>query len=77
MRKKQTFQSNGFLKAYYKTRNTKKRTTEHGTQAEDRKTGGTPERWQNMQLNTGRTIGIPRNSGTCEEQRNNVTTKHH
>ena len=29
------------------------------------------------QQNTGRTIGIPENSGTCEEQRNNVTTKQH
>ena len=34
---------------------------------------GTPAEQQN----TGRTIGIPRNSGTCEEQRNNVTTKQH
>ena len=44
--------------------------------------GGTPEQWRNTetleeQQNTGRTIGIPRNSGTCEEQRNNVTTKQH
>ena len=29
------------------------------------------------QQNTGRTIGIPENSGTCEAQRNNVTTKQH
>ena len=44
--------------------------------------GGTPEQWRNTetleeQQNTGRTIGIPRNSGTCEEQRINVTTKQH
>ena len=29
------------------------------------------------QRNTGRRIGIPWNSATCEEQRNNVTTKQH
>ena len=29
------------------------------------------------QRNTGRTIGIPRNSGRCEEQWNNLTTKQH
>ena len=38
---------------------------------------GTPEHWRNTQPNTGRTIGIPRNSGACEEQRNNATTKQH
>ena len=48
-------------------------TPEHVTQ----NTGGTLEHWQNIQSNTGRTIGIPRISGTCEEQRNNVTTKEH
>ena len=50
-----------------KHQNTELRNTEHrqntGTMAE--------------QQNTGRTIGIPENSGTCEEQRNNVTTKQH
>ena len=35
------------------------------------------EHWRNTQPNTGRTIGIPWNSGTCEEQWNNVTTKQH
>ena len=30
------------------------------------------EKWD-----TGRTIGIPRNGGTCEEQRSNVTAKPH
>ena len=29
------------------------------------------------QRNTGRTSGIPRNSGRCEEQRNNLITKQH
>ena len=38
-------------------------TPEHGTLAEQR--------------NTGKTIGITRNSGTCEEQLNNLTTKQH
>ena len=52
-------------------------TTERGTPAEHRNTGGTPEYWRNIQPNTGRTIGIPRNSGTCEQQRNHVTTKQH
>ena len=41
---------------------------------------GIPDHWRNTgtlveQRNTGRTIGIPRNSGTCEEQQNNVITK--
>ena len=35
-------------------------------------TGSLPEK-----RNTGRTIGIPWNSGTCEEQRSNVTTRQH
>ena len=38
-------------------------TTEH------RNAGRTPEHWRNIQPNTGRTIGIPRSSGTCEEKR--------
>ena len=46
---------------YCKTRNTG--TRNYGTLAEQR--------------NTGRTIGIPRNSGTCGKQWNNVTTKQH
>ena len=55
---------------YYKTRNTRTRNY------------GTPEHWQNIgtmaeQQNTGRTIGIPQNSKTCEKQRNKVTTKQH
>ena len=29
------------------------------------------------QQNNGRTMGIPRNSGTCEVQGTNVTTKQH
>ena len=32
--------------------------------AEHRNAGRTPEHWRNIQPNTGRTIGIPRNSGT-------------
>ena len=53
--------------AYYKTRNT--RTRNYGTPAEHRTLAEQP--------NTGRTIGIPRNSGTCGEQWNNVITKQH
>ena len=52
-------------------------TLEHRTPAEHRNIGETPQHWRNIQPNTGRTIGIPRNSGTCEEQRNHVTTKQH
>ena len=44
---------------------------------EHRNTGGTPEHWWDVQPNTGRIIGIPRNSGTREEQWNHVTTKQH
>ena len=39
-------------------------TTEHGTSAEYRNTGGTLKHWRNIQPNTDRTIEIPRNSGT-------------
>ena len=53
------------IKAYYKSRNTGRRKTEHrrssGTLAEQRNTGGT--------------IGIPRNVGIGEHQWNNKTTK--
>ena len=52
-------------------------TTEHGAPVKHRNTSGTPEHWRNIQPNTGRTIGISRNSGTWEEQRNDVTTKQH
>ena len=61
-----------FLKSTYGRHTIKPGTPEHGT-TEHR----TPEHWQNIQPNTGRSIGIPQNSGTCEEQRNNVTTKQH
>ena len=60
-----------FRAAYYKTRNTG--TRNYGTW----NTSRTPNHWRKIQPNTGRTIGIPRNSGTCEEQWNNVTTKQH
>ena len=68
------------IETYCKTRNTgtpEHRTTEHGTPVEHRNTGGTPEHWWDVQPNTGRIIGIPRNSGTREEQWNHVTTKQH
>ena len=51
-------QCNTIMLAHHKTRNTGKQN--YGT----RNTGGTPEHWQNIQPNTDRTIGIPRNSGT-------------
>ena len=62
--------------AYYKTRNT--RTWIYGIL----NIGITPEHWWNTgtlaeKWDTGRTIGIARNSGTCEEQRSNVTAKPH
>ena len=64
------------MSVYYKTRNTRTRNYRA------RNTGGKREHWQETgtlaeQRNTDRTIGIPRNSGRCEEQRNNVTTKEH
>ena len=43
-------------------------------------TDGTPERSDGTlaeQRNTGGTIGIPRNSGTWEEQQNNGTVRQH
>ena len=51
-------QCNTIMLAHHKTRNTGKQN--YGT----RNTGGTPEHWPNIQPNTDRTIGIPRNSGT-------------
>ena len=50
---------------------------EHETPPENRNTGETPKHWRNRQPNTSRTIRIPRNSETLEEQQNNVTTKQH
>ena len=46
-------------------------TPEHGPPMEHWNTGGTLAE----QRNTGRTIRMPQNSGTYEEQRNNITTK--
>ena len=50
-------------------------TAEHGTTVHRR-----PEDWRNTgtlaeQRNTGKTIGIARNSGTYQEQRSNLITK--
>ena len=54
-------------------RNTvKPETPEHGTTEDETPT----EHWRNIQPNTGRIIGIPHNSGTLEEQRNDVTKQH-
>ena len=60
----------GHLFVFFKRHTITLGTPEHGTPAEHRKTGET-------QPNTGVTIGIPQNSGTWQEQRNNVTTKQH
>ena len=65
-------------KVHFKGHTIKPGTPKHGT----RNTSATPEHWWNTgtlaeQQNTGRKIGISRNSGTCEEQWNKVTTKQH